>query len=234
MRDLELANREKASLLRAALLDRHNLPPELLELKRVETIRQMHERIDAVIKAPLEVQPKVLDTTSIEIAETVLSSEAALDQARKVSIRSMSYNKLPSSPFDAAVSSKRKKHRLESSLSASTLMSPVSPRRYYIQKNRSVSDISTSTSGSRQTAWSRAAAALLQSEKTREPIHWNSSNISVLASNGFAASLSLTRLHRSIFMFSQFSFSTLPQLSLFINRLFANAWIGVPRTNFDQ
>ncbi|RYO23592.1 hypothetical protein AA0121_g1562 [Alternaria tenuissima] len=83
LRELELANAEKSGLLRAALLDRQNLPPELLELKRVETIRQMRERIESVIKAPPEVQPQTLDTTSTEIAETVLSAEAALEKAKK-------------------------------------------------------------------------------------------------------------------------------------------------------
>ncbi|RYO31730.1 hypothetical protein AA0111_g4747 [Alternaria arborescens] len=83
LRELELANAKKSDLLRAALLDRQNLPPELLELKRVETIRQMRERIESVIKAPPEVQPQTLDTTSTEIAETVLSAEAALEKAKK-------------------------------------------------------------------------------------------------------------------------------------------------------
>ncbi|CAN9378555.1 unnamed protein product [Alternaria alternata] len=83
LRELELANAEKSGLLRAALLDRQNLPPELLELKRVETIRQMRERIESVVKAPPEVQPQTLDTTSTEIAETVLSAEAALEKAKK-------------------------------------------------------------------------------------------------------------------------------------------------------
>ncbi|KNG50346.1 hypothetical protein TW65_02281 [Stemphylium lycopersici] len=83
LRELELANAEKAGLLRAALLDRENLPPELLELKRAETIQDMRERIESVLKAPAEAQAKVLETTSLEIAETVLSSEAALDKAKK-------------------------------------------------------------------------------------------------------------------------------------------------------
>ncbi|KAH7073667.1 hypothetical protein BKA63DRAFT_534101 [Paraphoma chrysanthemicola] len=75
LRDLELANEEKAGLLRAALLDRENLSPELLELKRAETLRQIREQIQAVVGAPPE------------IAETVLSSEAALEKAKKVSNR---------------------------------------------------------------------------------------------------------------------------------------------------
>ncbi|KAL6707043.1 hypothetical protein ACN47E_004795 [Coniothyrium glycines] len=83
LKELELANEEKAGLLRVALLDRDDLPPGLLELKRAETLRYVRERIDTVIKAPAEVQPGVLDMTSSEIAETVLSSEAALDKAKK-------------------------------------------------------------------------------------------------------------------------------------------------------
>ncbi|XPS68043.1 hypothetical protein M3J09_000339 [Ascochyta lentis] len=83
LRDLELANEEKASLLRAALLDREHLSPELLELRRAETLRQVRDQIQSVISAPAETQPNVLDTTSSEIAETVLSSEAALDKAKK-------------------------------------------------------------------------------------------------------------------------------------------------------
>lgn len=82
LRDLEIINDEKSSLLRAALLDRENLSPELLELKRVETLRHIRERIDSVLQAPAEAQPRVLDTTSTEIAETVLSAEAALEKAK--------------------------------------------------------------------------------------------------------------------------------------------------------
>ncbi|UPX18396.1 uncharacterized protein EKO05_0008698 [Ascochyta rabiei] len=83
LRDLELANEEKASLLRAALLDREHLSPELLELRRAETLQQVRDQIQLVISAPAETQSSVLDTTSSEIAETVLSSEAALEKAKK-------------------------------------------------------------------------------------------------------------------------------------------------------
>ncbi|KAF2878429.1 hypothetical protein BDV95DRAFT_624881 [Massariosphaeria phaeospora] len=85
LRDLEISNDEKSSLLRAALLDRNNLNPNLLELKKVETLRLIREQIEGVIKAPSEAQPTVLDTTSSEIADTVLASQAALDIAKKVS-----------------------------------------------------------------------------------------------------------------------------------------------------
>lgn len=154
LRELELANAEKSSLLRAALLDRENLPPELLELKRVETIRQMRERIETVIKAPAEVQPNVLDSTSSEIAETVLSAEAALEKAKKVSSAQISHSKSSSSAFDAAISTMRR-HQLEPSFTAATLVSSASPPKRHPGKNKSLSELSTSTAGTGQTAWAR-------------------------------------------------------------------------------
>ncbi|KAI4919287.1 hypothetical protein J4E85_009546 [Alternaria conjuncta] len=161
LRELEVANAEKQGLLRAALLDRQNLPPELLELKRVETIREMRERIESVIKAPAEVQPQVLDTTSSEIAETVLSSEAALDKAKKIS-----HSKSPSSAFDAAVSA-MKKHQLEPSFTAATLVSPASPNRTHLGKDKSLSDMSTSTAGTGQTTWGRMAQLVSPKRRTK-------------------------------------------------------------------
>ncbi|EDU46432.1 predicted protein [Pyrenophora tritici-repentis Pt-1C-BFP] len=154
LRELELANAEKSSLLRAALLDRENLPAELLELKRVETIRQMRERIETVIKAPGEAQPNVLDSTSSEIAETVLSAEAALDKAKKVSSAQISHSKSSSSAFDTAISTMRR-HQLEPSFTATTLVSPASPQKGHSGKNKSLSELSTSTAGTGQTTWGR-------------------------------------------------------------------------------
>lgn len=165
LRDLELANEEKSSLLRAALLDRENLSPELLELKRAETIRQMREQIELVIKAPSEVQPNVLDTTSSEIAEIVLSSEVALEKAKKVSVKQISHEKSPISAFEAAVASMRTRHQLDPSFSASTLIS--SPPRGHRGKNKSLSEISASTGGTGQTTWGRMAH-LLSPKRTRE------------------------------------------------------------------
>lgn len=179
LRDLELANEEKASLLRAALLDRDNLPSELLELKRAETIRQMRERIDAVIKAPPEVQPKVLDVTSSEIAETVLSSEAALEKAKKVSIGQISHDN-PSSAFDAAVSSMRKRHQAGPSLSSTTLIA--SPARGYAGKDQSFSEISTSTAATGQSTWGRVAK-LLSPKRTQGSTKCSPESFPVLPSN---------------------------------------------------
>jgi protein HOOK3 len=161
LRNLELLNEERSGLLRAALLDRENLSPELLELKRVETLRQVREQIQSVINAPAEVQPNVLDTTSSEIAETVLSSEAALDKAKKVSIQQSSrpHIQSPSSAFDVVVSSMRPRQHLDQSLSAATLISSASPGTGITGK-KSLSEVSISTTGTGQTSWGRIAQLL--------------------------------------------------------------------------
>jgi len=192
LRELEVANAEKQGLLRAALLDRQNLPPELLELKRVETIREMRERIESVIKAPAEVQPQVLDTTSSEIAETVLSSEAALDKAKKVSNKQISHSKSPSSAFDAAVSA-MKKHQLEPSFTAATLVSPASPNRTHLGKDKSLSDMSTSTAGTGQTTWGRMAQLVSPKRRTKSTMG-GTEYYTMQSSNDCAASLSLAWL----------------------------------------
>jgi protein HOOK3 len=164
LRDLEFAYDEKSRLLVTALLDRDNLSPELLELKRAETIRQMRERIEDVIKAPAEAQPQILDTTSAEIAETVLSSEAALDKAKKVSTSQNSHTKSPSSAFDAAVSTMRRT-RLDPSFSAATLIAPPSPESTRRGKNKSQSEMSASTVRTGQTTWGRMAHFLSPSRR---------------------------------------------------------------------
>ncbi|KAL1795526.1 hypothetical protein ACET3X_005750 [Alternaria dauci] len=179
LRELELANAEKSGLLRAALLDRQNLPPELLELKRVETIRQMRERIESVIKAPPEVQPQTLDTTSTEIAETVLSAEAALEKAKKVSARQASHSK-SSSAFDAAISTM--KRQLEPSLTAATLVSPTSPYKHRLGKDKSLSDMSTSTAGTGQTTWGRMAQLVSPKRRTKSTFQPSNDSVASLSS----------------------------------------------------
>jgi protein HOOK3 len=166
LRNLELLNEEKSSLLRAALLDRENLSPELLELKRVETLRQIREQIQSVINAPAEAQPNVLDTTSSEIAETVLSSEAALDKAKKVSIQQSSRPHIQSSSaFDVVVSSMRPRQHLDQSLSTATLIPPTSPGTGNTGK-KSLSEVSISTTGTGQTSWGRMAQLLSPKRRT--------------------------------------------------------------------
>ncbi|KAJ4402479.1 hypothetical protein N0V91_007193 [Didymella pomorum] len=196
LRDLELANEEKASLLRAALLDREKLSPELLEIKRAETLQQVRSQIQAVISAPAETQSNVLDTTSTEIAETVLSSEAALDKAKKVSISQHSHTKSPSSAFDVAVSTMKTQQRLDPSYSAATLISPASPDRHHSEKNTSLSEVSTLTTGTGQTTWGRVTQALTPKKR---PMAVRAST-EFISTNGFdhAASLSFAWRRRSI------------------------------------
>jgi protein HOOK3 len=193
LRDLELANEEKAGLLRAALLDRENLSPELLELKRAETLRQIREQIESVIDAPSEAQPSVLDSTSSEIAETVLSSEAALEKAKKVSTTQFSQDKSPSCAFEAVVSSMRAAKRFDHSFSAATLVMPGSPSRGHAEKNESLSEMSTSTAGTGQTTWGRMAQ-ILSPKRRRESTLRGSEFLSALASIEGVASLSLAWL----------------------------------------
>ena len=197
LRDLELANEEKAGLLRAALLDRENLSPGLLELKRAETLRQIREQIQSVIGAPPEVQPNVLELTSSEISETVLSSEAALDKAKKVSIRQISHDKSPCSAFDVAISTMKSAQRLDPSFSAATLISPTSPSRGRAGKNKSLSEMSTSTAGTGQSTWGRMAQ-LISPKRRKQSTIAGSEYFSALTSTECAASLSLALLPRSI------------------------------------
>lgn len=193
LRDLELANEEKAGLLRAALLDRENLSPELLELKRAETLRQVREQIQAVVEAPPEIQPNALETTSAEIAETVLSSEAALEKAKKVSNRQVSHAKSPCSAFDVAVSTIRSAQRLDPSFSADTLISPASPAQGHASKNKSLSEMSASTAGTGQSSW-RRMAQLISPKRRKQSTLAGSEYFSTVTSNECAASLSLALL----------------------------------------
>lgn len=213
LRDLELANEEKSSLLRAALLDRENLPPELLELKRVETLRQIRERINGVIKAPPEVQPGVLDTTSSEIAETVLSSEAALDRAKKVSTAQVSYHTSPSSAFDAAVSTMRKQ-RLESSFSPATLDGSATTKKNTPEPFKSASEDSASSTGTGQTTWDRPVEPLSPPNTSTMD---SEEYFSTLDYNDGVASSSLARRPRNILM-RQHSLPPLNIRDLYTNR----------------
>jgi protein HOOK3 len=207
LRDLELANEEKASLLRAALLDRELLSPELLELKRAETLQQIRDQIQSVIDASAEAQPSVLDTTSSEIAEIVLSSEAALDKAKKVSINQHSHTELSSSAFDVAVSTMRTRQRLDPSFSAATLIPPASPVSGRPKKNKSLSEMSSSSTGTGQTTWGRVTQ-LVSPQRRPAPVRASTEYYSAPGSNNLA-SLSFAWRRRSILSSATVSFSTL-------------------------
>ncbi|KAF2274166.1 uncharacterized protein EI97DRAFT_381842 [Westerdykella ornata] len=83
LRDLELANDEKSGLLRAALLDRDNLSPELLEIMRTELLQRVREQIERVVQATPETRAKVLEAEATEIAKTVMEAKAKLEGVKK-------------------------------------------------------------------------------------------------------------------------------------------------------
>ncbi|KAF2993178.1 hypothetical protein E8E13_001095 [Curvularia kusanoi] len=196
LRDLELANEEKTSLLRAALLDRENLSPELLELKKEETLQQIRSQIQYIVNAPAETQSDILDKTSSEIAHTVLSSEAALEKVKKVSISQHSHTKPPSSAFDVAVSTMKTRQRLDPSFSAATLISKTPADKGYTGKNKSLSEVSTSTTGTGQTTWSRVTQTV--SPKIRPGAVRASTEFYSSLDSENVASLSLAWRRRSI------------------------------------
>jgi protein HOOK3 len=110
LRELELSNDEKSGLLRAALLDRENLSPELLELMKAELLAKIKEQIERVITAPADSRPRVLEAEATDIAKTVMESKAALDGVKKVSAlyfaRRDSCSEMDSSvPFRSTLSS---------------------------------------------------------------------------------------------------------------------------------
>jgi protein HOOK3 len=162
IRELELAHDETRGLLLRALLQKGDLSPELLQIKKEEMLRQIREQIQGVIAAPEEVQPKKLDTTSSEIAESVLQAEAALDIAKKVSSQQFPLTQDPSIPgvpeFSWSLGCKignTAKSTFYASESASTLVSTPHKRG---EKSgalkKSASEVSASTSSIRKRIWS--------------------------------------------------------------------------------
>ncbi|KAF2016551.1 hypothetical protein BU24DRAFT_204379 [Aaosphaeria arxii CBS 175.79] len=53
---------------------------------KAELLQRVREQIERVVKAPAESQSKILDAEAMEIATTVMESQAALDNAKKVSV----------------------------------------------------------------------------------------------------------------------------------------------------
>lgn len=96
LRDLEIARDEARSLLYASLTTRDGRSPELLQALREAMLQQIKEQIQGVIKTPSDAQPKVLESASAEIADQVASSQAALDNARRVSAQQLSSISEPS------------------------------------------------------------------------------------------------------------------------------------------
>lgn len=174
IRELELAKDESRSLLLRALLDRENLSPELLQIKKEETLRRIREQIQGVINAPSEAQTKVLDVTSSDIADTLLQSEAALDVAKKVSKLQLPSDPGPSCAInqgsatdvysDASLS--RRYPRLEASDSAATLVpAPCEGNGKAKVHMKSVSVVSTSTSYTGKRSWGDRLTSLMSPSK---------------------------------------------------------------------
>ena len=85
VQDYESKNREQAHLLRAAVLNRDNLPPALEELRRAETLRRIRTQLERVIDTKTDERPRVMDAVSTKIADEVVSTQVALEKSKKVS-----------------------------------------------------------------------------------------------------------------------------------------------------
>ena len=89
LRDLEIARDEARSLLYASLTTRDGRNPELLQKLKQALLEQIREQIQQVVKAPSEAQSIVLEETSTDIADKVASSQAALENVRRVSAQQL-------------------------------------------------------------------------------------------------------------------------------------------------
>lgn len=89
LRDLEIARDEARSLLYASLTTKDGRSPELLQKLKEAMLQQIREQIHQVVKAPFEAQEKALEETSSDIADKVASSQAALDNVKRVSARQL-------------------------------------------------------------------------------------------------------------------------------------------------
>jgi len=138
---------------------------------REETLRQIREQIQGVIATPSEAQPKVLEATSSDIAETVLKSQAALDMVKKVSNQQFHSDPGPSSarrrgPVMTSGSSTAGLP-LEVSESAATLVStPYKGKGKAKAHDKSKSEVSASTISTGKTSWGHKLANLISPSKS--------------------------------------------------------------------
>jgi protein HOOK3 len=172
LRDLEIQNEESRSLLLRSLLEKDNLSPELLKIKREETLRQIREQIQGVIATPVEAQPKVLEVASSDIAETVLQSQAALDMVKKVSNQQF----LPDDGFSSVrrrghakmFGSSSAESQLRVSESAATLVSsPYKGKgKAKAHDKSSSSEVYAPNTGTGKTTWDNKLASLISPSKS--------------------------------------------------------------------
>ncbi|KAF2205399.1 hypothetical protein GQ43DRAFT_15293 [Delitschia confertaspora ATCC 74209] len=83
LQELELQHDEKTSLLKAALLNRDNLPPGLLELRRAETLKRVRAHIERAAAAGDDEKTKVVEDATTAITEEIVESQAAVEMAKK-------------------------------------------------------------------------------------------------------------------------------------------------------
>lgn len=172
LRDLEIARDEARSLLYASLTIRDGRSPELLQALREAMLQQIKEQIQGVIKAPSDTQPKVLDATSAEIADKVASSQAALDNVRRVSIRQLISDSNPSQP--AAATGRKQSatdgpHPCETLLvsgSAATLVGSPGKKKS-LASDVPVSEVNSATSNMSKGTWGDRIARLISPSKSK-------------------------------------------------------------------
>ncbi|KAJ4289720.1 hypothetical protein N0V90_011050 [Kalmusia sp. IMI 367209] len=174
LRDLEIARDEARSLLYASLTIRDGRSPELLQQLREAMLQQIREQIQGVIRAPSEAQPNVLEATSIEIADKLASSQAALDNVRKVSA-----HQLPSvsglhnaADYGSARFGNNNlpfRSRMVVSESAATLVASPSKKKGVEKRHVSdnaVSEVHSTTSNRKMTSWGDKIARLISPSKS--------------------------------------------------------------------
>lgn len=179
LRDLELARDEARSLLYASLTIRDGRSPELLQALREAMLQQIREQIAGVIKTPSDAQSKVLEATSAEIADKVASSQAALDNVRRVSAQQLlsvsgqSHRAIANGNAKLFSNGPPTRERLVASESAATLVGSSGRRN---ADRQHVSDIpvsevnsTASNSNTRKSTWGDRIARLISPSKARRP-----------------------------------------------------------------
>lgn len=178
LRDLEVARDEARSLLYASLTARDGRSPELLQALREAMLQQIREQIEGVIRTSPDAQPKVLEATSAEIADKVASSQAALDNIRRVSAQQLPSTSKQAHP--AATNGKAKhfsrglstRERTMASESAATLVGSPGPKHAdkRLAPDNTVPDAASTASNNnntRKSTWGDRISRLISPSKAR-------------------------------------------------------------------
>ena len=168
LRDLEIARDEARSLLYTSLTTKDGRSPELLQKLKEAMLQQIREQIHQVVKAPSEAQEKVLEETSDDIAEKVASSQAALDNVKRVSARQLlpdsrrtthGHTRLGSGPNSSSAFSK------ERSVAQDEIAIPVKSE----HEQNTVTEIVSTTriNTTRRSIWGDKIASLISPSKSQ-------------------------------------------------------------------